>query len=188
MTGWYRNKINGDLLSKLPLLETLITSDVRLGGGLTNNCEAAFLLQNNLNLTSIDFSYNAISNIPKSLFMHRLAALTELNLSHNKLSAFPSLTSEIQLEILDLSFNSITYFSDDGIQTIDNMKPFKIYLKANPLQWLCPSLRFLNWMKQSHIVADVDVLRCVQEDGSRQNIVNIIRNLKSYGRECVAKF
>ena len=68
------------------------------------------------------------------------------------------------------------------------MKPFKIYLKANPLQWLCPSLRFLKWMKQSHIVADVDVLRCVQEDGSSQNIVNIIRNLKSYERECVAKF
>jgi Leucine-rich repeat (LRR) protein len=120
--------------------------------------------------------------------MHRLAALTELIISHNKLSTFPSLASEIQLEILDLSLNSITYFSDDEKKTIDNMKPFKIYLKANPLQWLCPSLRFLKWMKQSHIVADVDVLRCVQEDGSSQNIVNIIRNLKSYERECVAKF
>jgi Leucine-rich repeat (LRR) protein len=69
----------------------------------------------------------------ESLFMHRLAALTELNLSHNNLSIFPSFASEIQLEILDLSFNSITYFSDDEIQTIDNMKPLKIYLKGNPL-------------------------------------------------------
>jgi hypothetical protein len=42
MTRWYRNKINGDLLSKLPLLETLITSDVHLGDGLKNNSEAAF--------------------------------------------------------------------------------------------------------------------------------------------------
>jgi hypothetical protein len=188
MTGWYCNKVSGDLLSKLPLLETLIASDVHLGDGLKNHSEAAFLLQNNLNLTYIDFSYNVINNIPKSLFMHRLAALTELNLSHNKLSAFPSLASEIQLEILDLSFNSITYFSDDEIQTIDNMKPFKIYLKGNPLQCLCPSLRFLNWMKQSHIVVDVDVLRCVQEDGSSQDIVNILRNLKSYESECLSRF
>ena len=75
MTGWYCNKVSGHLLSELPLLETLITSDVHLGDGLKNNFEAAFL-QNNLNLTSIDFSYNVISNIPKSLFMHRLAALT----------------------------------------------------------------------------------------------------------------
>jgi hypothetical protein len=104
------------------------------------------------------------------------------------LSTFLSLASEIQLEILDLCFNSITYFSDDEIKTIDNMKPFKIYLKANPLQWLRPSLRFLKWMKQSHIVADVDVLRCVQEDGSSQNIVNIIKNLKSYESECMAEF
>ena len=64
MTGWYRNKINGDLLSKLPLLETLITSDVHLGDGLKNNSEAAFLLQNNLNLTSIDFSYNLLVIYP----------------------------------------------------------------------------------------------------------------------------
>jgi Leucine-rich repeat (LRR) protein len=188
MTGWYCNKVSGHLLSNLPLLETLIASDVHLGDGLKNHSEAAFLLQNNLNLTYIDFSYNVISNLPKSLFMHRLAALTELNLSHNNLSTFPSFASEIQLEILDLSFNSIIYFSDDEIQTIDNMKPFKIYLKGNPLQCLCPSLRFLNWMKQSHIVADVDVLRCVQEDGSSQNIVNITRNLKLYESECLSKF
>ena len=64
MTRWYRNKINGDLLSKLPLLETLITSDVHLGDGLKNNSEAAFLLQNNLNLTSIDFSYNLLVIYP----------------------------------------------------------------------------------------------------------------------------
>jgi Leucine-rich repeat (LRR) protein len=84
--------------------------------GLKNHYEAAFLLQNNLNLTSIDFSYNSISNIAKSLFMHRLAYLTELNLSHNNLSTFPSFASEIQLEILDLSFNSITYLEIYGCE------------------------------------------------------------------------
>ena len=188
MTGWYCNKVSGHLLSKLFLLETLIASDVHLGDGLKNYSEATYLLQHNLNLKHIDFSYNVISNIPKSLFMHRLSALTELNLSNNTLSTFPSFASEIQLEILDLSFNSITYFSDDEIQTINNMKPFKIYLKGNPLQCLCPSLRFLKWMKQSHIVADVHVLRCAQEDGSNQNIVNIIRYLKSYQSQCLAKF
>ena len=188
MTGWYCNKVSGHLLSKLPLLETLIASDVHLGDGLKNNSEAAFLLQNNLNLKHIDFSYNSISNIPKSLFMHPLAALTELNLSLNNLSTFPSFASEIQLEILDLSFNSMTHFSDDEIQMIENMKPFKIYLKGNPLQCLCPSLRFLKWMKQSHIIADVDVLRCVQEDGSSQDIVNILMNLKSYEIACLSKF
>ena len=56
--------------------------------------------------------------------MQRLAALTEINLSHNKLSTFPSFASEIQLEILDLSFNSITYVSDDEIQTIDNISKY----------------------------------------------------------------
>jgi Leucine-rich repeat (LRR) protein len=188
MTGWYCNKVSGHLLSKLPLLETLIASDVHLGDGLKNHSEAAFLLQNNLNLKHIDFSYNVISHIPKSLFMHPLAALTELNLSYNKLSTFPSFASEIQLEILDLSFNSITYFTDDEIQMIDNMNPSKIYLKGNPLQCLCPSVRFLKWMKQSHIVADVDVLRCVQQDGTSQDIVNILMNLKSYESECLSRF
>jgi hypothetical protein len=49
-------------------------------------------------------------------------------------------------------------------------------------------MRFLKWMKQSHIIADVDVLRCVQEDGSSQDIVKILRNLKSYESECLFKF
>jgi hypothetical protein len=40
-------------------------------------------------------------------------------------------------------------------------------------------------MKQSHIIADVDVLRCVQEDGSSQDIVNILMNLKSYEIACL---
>jgi hypothetical protein len=56
MTGWYCNKVSGHLLSKLFLLETLIASDVHLGDGLKNHSEAAFLLQNNLNLKHIDFS------------------------------------------------------------------------------------------------------------------------------------
>ena len=102
--------------------------------------------------------------------MHPLAALTELNLSYNKLSTFPSFASEIQLEILDLSFNSITYFSDDEIQTINNMKPFKIYLKGNPLQCLCPSLRFLNRMKQSHIVLTLTYC-CVHREMDLAKIV-----------------
>jgi hypothetical protein len=53
MTGWYCNKVSGDLFSKLPLLETLIASDVHLGDGLKNNSEAAFLLQNNCFILSI---------------------------------------------------------------------------------------------------------------------------------------
>ena len=68
--------------------------------------------------------------------MHRLSALTKLNISHNILSTFPSFASEIQLEILDLSFNSITHFSDDEIQMIDNMKPFKKKSEREPTSML----------------------------------------------------
>ena len=68
--------------------------------------------------------------------MHRLSALTELNISHNILSTFPSFASEIQLEILDLSFNSITHFSDDEIQMIDSMKPFKKKSEREPTSML----------------------------------------------------
>ena len=42
MTGWYCNKVSGHLLSKLPLLETLIASDIHLDDGLKNHSEAAY--------------------------------------------------------------------------------------------------------------------------------------------------
>jgi len=188
MTGWQCKTISGHLLSKVPLLETLIAARTSLGDGLKNNADVAFLLQNNLNLQYVDLTYNKISYLPNSLFMHQFPNLTNVNISHNYLSNFPSFGSNTKPEILDLSFNSITYLNDKELEIIDYMKPSKIYLDGNPLQCSCQSLQFLKWMKKSDIIADVDVLRCIREDGSSQNVVDIFRNLELFESECLSKF
>lgn len=188
MTGWRCKTISGHLLSKVPLLETLIAARASLGDGLKNNTAVAFLLQNNLNLQYVDFSYNKISYVPNALFMHKFPNLTNVNISHNYLSNFPSFGSNAKPEIIDLSFNSITYLNDKELEIIDCMKLSKIYLDGNPLQCSCQSLQFLKWMKKSAIIADVDVLRCIREDGSSQNVVDILQNLELFESECLSKF
>ena len=188
MTGWRCKTISGHLLSKVPLLETLIAARTSLGDGLKNNTDVAFLLQNNLNLQCVDLTYNKISYIPTSLFMHQFPNLTNVNISHNCLSNFPSFESNTKPEIIDLSFNSITHLNDKELEIIDYMKPSKIYLDGNPLQCSCQSLQFLKWMKKSDIIADVDVLRCIREDGSSQNVVDFFRKLELFESECLSKF
>ena len=188
MTGWRCKTISGHLLSKVPLLETLIAARTSLGDGLKNNADVAFLLQNNLKLQHVDLTYNKISYLPNSLFMHQFPNLTNVNISHNYLSNFPSFGSNTKPEIIDLSFNSITHLNDKELEIIDYMKPSKIYLDGNPLQCSCRSLQFLKWMKKSDIIADVDVLRCIREDGSSQNVVDFFWNLELFESECLSKF
>jgi hypothetical protein len=188
MTGWRCKTISGHLLSKVPLLETLIAARTSLGDGLKNNADVAFLLQNNLKLQHVDLTYNKISYLPNSLFMHQFPNLTNVNISHNYLSNFPSFGSNTKPEIIDLSFNSITHLNDKELEIIDYMKPSKIYLEGNPLQCSCRSLQFLKWMKKSDIIADVDVLRCIREDGSSQNVVDFFWNLELFESECLSKF
>jgi hypothetical protein len=65
--------------------------------------------------------------------MHQFPNLTNVNISHNYLSNFPSFGSNTKPEIIDLSFNSITYLNDKELEIIDYMKPSKIYLDGNPL-------------------------------------------------------
>ena len=148
MTGWRCKTISGHLLSKVPLLETLIAARTSLGDGLKNNTDVAFLLQNNLKLQHVDLTYNKISYLPNSLLMHQFPNLTNVNISHNYLSNFPSFGSNTKPEIIDLSFNSITYLNDKELEIIDYMKPSKIYLDGNPLQCSCRSLQFLKWIKK----------------------------------------
>jgi hypothetical protein len=85
--------------------------------------------------------------------------------------------------VTENGFNSITHLNDKELEIIDYMKPSKIYLDGNPLQCSCRSLQFLKWMKKSNIIADVDVLRCIREDGSSQNVVDFFQNLELFESE-----
>ena len=118
-----------------------------------------------------------------------------LNLTHEASSKSTSATELYLPEDLknDSPVNSTGISLGDELMifpssSFSTLTPSKIYLDGNPLQCSCQSLQFLKWMKKSDIIADIDVLRCIREDGSSQNVVDIFRNLELFESECLSKF
>lgn len=72
------------------------------------------LFSNLTNLTILDISYNNIKKIPLSVYENLPRSLTLLSISHNKLNGFDwtQLKGFYQLEILDLSFNSLSHIPE----------------------------------------------------------------------------
>ena len=63
-------------------------------------------------LKKLDFSQNFLKDIKHCAINHSITSLTSLNLSHNLLTAVPSLIECLDLERLNLSHNKITDVTD----------------------------------------------------------------------------
>jgi len=91
--------------------------------------DAVYFMMRNTSLVSVNLSSNVISKIPPK-FPAKFSLITELNLSHNRLSTLPEEISECtQLEKLDISHNSfislpMVIFSLPALTTLNARKNF----------------------------------------------------------------
>lgn len=82
-----------------------------------------------VNVTKIDLSWNELEEIP--LLISRLSHLEILNLSHNKLKAYPAFMCGFKKLIsLDLSFNEIEHL-EENILLLARLKTLKMEGNAN---------------------------------------------------------
>ncbi|CAC5373755.1 unnamed protein product [Mytilus coruscus] len=159
-----------------------------LGRGFVNNAEAGSFLSKTLRLQDINLSSNKISTIPKELFLHPFKQLLTLTMSHNNLIAFPKFHASIKaLQIINLTFNSITDFKYEDIDQNEKLGEVDTLLRGNPLKCSCKRLQFMKWLGQSSRVPDILDLTCVTEKVSHRIMSEVISNLKTFEISCKAK-
>ncbi|XP_071137854.1 toll-like receptor 4 [Mytilus edulis] len=189
MSGWTCDKLSVDLLYGFPNLQTLKASGSRLGKGFVNIAGAGSFLSKNLRLHDINLSSNKMNSIPNGLFLRPFEQLTSVNMSYNNLKIFPKFHASIKtLKIIDLTFNSLTYFNTEQIERIKRLGEVDIFLRGNPFQCSCKTLQFLKWLGQSKRVPDISDLTCVTEKASRIFMSEVISNLKTFEISCKTKF
>ncbi|CAC5399497.1 unnamed protein product [Mytilus coruscus] len=172
-----------------PINETLKASGSLLGQGFVNTANAGSFLSETLRIRDLNLSSNKITTIPKGFFMHQFEHLSSLNMSHNNLTIFPKFHSTVKtLNLIDLTFNSITHFVDTDIDQIEKLGEVDLLLKGNPFQCSCKTLQFLKWLSKSKRILDILDVKCVTDTASRTFMFEIISDLKQFEISCRTKF
>ncbi|CAC5413531.1 unnamed protein product [Mytilus coruscus] len=189
MSGWTCSQLSINLLYGFTSLQTLKASGSLLGQGFVNTAYAGFFLSESLRIRDINLSSNKITTLPKGFFMHPFDQLSFLNMSHNNLTVFPQFHSSVKiLNLIDLTFNSITHFADNDIDQIEKLGEVELLLKGNPFQCSCKTLQFLKWLSKSERVRDILDVTCVTDSASRTFIFEVISDLKTFEISCKTKF
>lgn len=125
--------------------------------------DAVYYMMRNTTLVSCNLSSNVITKIPPK-FPAKFSLITELNLSHNRLSTLPDEISECtQLETVDISHNS--------------------FISIPQALFSLPALTKLNARK--NFIADIDVEVLLNNTSSTLENVNLEDN--PLNRDCQEK-
>ncbi|GFO26547.1 toll-like receptor 4 [Plakobranchus ocellatus] len=128
------DKVNPIFFSSMPSLMTLLLYKNRLGNSLHN-----YLIGQTFStlykLETLDLSYNVIDDMSPAAFVNNLD-LRILNLSNNEMSVFhPNLANNSNLQALDLSFNTLSGFSESSCQQFLHIKKrnsnFTVRIRGN---------------------------------------------------------
>ena len=149
-------------------------------------------------LDGLDISYNSFSFLYED-FLQTQENLRELIISHNDLTSWRSnMTKWIHLELLDLSYNSLTTLSLETRLTLTHLEgnpknrtkeQISLNLMGNPLKCNCKNIPFLQWLARTELyLVDFKHYQCFSDDGQKVNmssgIFNILSRLES---ECSSK-
>jgi Leucine rich repeat/Leucine Rich repeat len=105
-----------------------------------------------VNLTELNLSHNKLSQVHKLNFAH----LEVLNLSHNRITSAKLAKIPKNVQKLDLSHNEITYLPSDFMK----LKELKgLELSGNPLNCSCDTLMIRNWIQYKNMWTD-EVIKC----------------------------
>ncbi|VDI78055.1 toll-like receptor 13 [Mytilus galloprovincialis] len=131
-------------LEELFIQENLLGDDMK-------TFENGELFEKQLQLKILNISSNRITTLPNNFFAHVLNIKT-LDISHNLLTDWNVTISHLwQLNVLDLSYNQITFLSDKAMKKLDKItsQSIEINMMHNPFECSCDSLSFLLWYKKN---------------------------------------
>ena len=159
--------IHQEAFKGMPSLETLNLSYNKISKGENLDKTFSVLFKYCKLLKIVDLSSNQFANFPAEIFISNLY-LKELRLARNTFQQLHfSISHLLNLEIIDMRFNSIQYLdrtSRHSLDTLFNIQRYQhdqiengsfvdILLEGNPFSCECMSLEFLKWFVSSPVFA-----------------------------------
>ncbi|CAG2231269.1 CD282 [Mytilus edulis] len=188
MSGFNCNVLGVNLLSHFPKLITLIAQDAYLGIGLNALQNASKFLMMNLNLQHIDLEKNNLKYLPDGFFLHPFRHQLSIILDRNNFQSLPNFPSEPNfIKLISLKYNRFSCLSEDEMATLNIINPSSIFLRGNPIECSCNTLRFLKWVHHSGFISDIDEIECVSQNGTLVILSQFLKNLKTFEISCQSK-
>ncbi|XP_071128538.1 toll-like receptor 4 [Mytilus edulis] len=142
-------------------------------------------------LEFVCLSNNSIKHIFSKLFV-RQPKLQNIDLSFNKLADVSfDLSQLVDLEILNLSSNTIRYLDDWSMQNIGRLleisRSLRVDFSNNKFLCNCYSIRFLNWtLRSRNRFVNFDTYKCTFHNGSSLELKSLRKGiLIDLQRDCL---
>ncbi|XP_055867396.1 toll-like receptor 4 [Biomphalaria glabrata] len=174
-------------LDTLPALENLALANCQLDREFMS-IHSGRLFQNLTRLQQLDLSSNLLNYLSTDTFMYN-KHLKWLTLAQNQFREIPfSLKYTPELEVLDLSQNSLNTIDMASIHQLENIVSgsghLKLLLSGNDLSCECNDLQFLQWMRSTAVTFDQDGnFTCTNKDG-KTTYTLAYSDIESLWREC----
>lgn len=177
-----------DFFDSIPSIQFLNMASTQLSADFMMTSSRR-LLSHLTRLKVLDLSNNHLQQLANGTFANN-TQLSSLILSGNLLKSLPfSLHYVPNLCLLDLTRNVFNYISDDDITALEAHSskldvPFSLQINGNEFYCGCQNIRFLSWLKKTHINLDNNRnYSCISNSGKRTNTL-AIGDLEEMWRTC----
>ncbi|XP_064616600.1 toll-like receptor 4 [Liolophura sinensis] len=183
LTGNNCYKVSETFFAYATNLETLLIGKNRLGKDFSENT-----FHNLTKLNRLDINHNQLETVGRSLFS-RLTNLTYLNLSGNYLSNWrANISGLVKLRNLDLSNNKLKAFPLSlcrDLDTIQQFTPIQVDTQRNKLQCICDTEYFIEWLTQTKVdIRNLNSTSCTLENGTVVSLSGSTSILNHLQRHC----
>ncbi|XP_062580393.1 toll-like receptor 4 [Saccostrea cucullata] len=188
VSGSSCDNLNLHFLKHLPSLTEVYMRNTKLNIGLATDVNGTFF-RGLSKLTMVDFSENALKELPADLFLSQASSMKCLILESNSFTTIPRALNFIpRLEFLDLRSNKLSYFSKESISIIDNLPNIMIDIRNNPFDCSCNALESLKWIRDNiKKFVYLNRAQCNEMEGPRIPVLKIINNLRALELKCISQ-
>ncbi|CAG5135715.1 unnamed protein product [Candidula unifasciata] len=142
-------------------------------------------------LRYLDLSRNHIQDLPHP-FLTGLTNVQVINLSGNNIhSVSLNISSLNKLRFLNVSRNSISWFSRQSLDDLDRINTrhqVSLDLTSNPLPCTCSGLPFIQWLANTKVrILSKDFLTCVNDVNELEPVGDLDARFLSLQKKCVSK-
>ncbi|XP_063429979.1 toll-like receptor 4 [Mytilus trossulus] len=167
-------------------LEKLFLQGNLLGDAM-KTFEHGELFEKKLKLKMLNISSNRITTLPNNFFAH-VPNIKTIDISHNLLTDWNVTISHLwKLNIIDLSYNQITFLSDKAMKKLDKStsQHMNINMMHNPFECSCDSLSFLLWYKKNRKrMGSYSIITC---KNSKRELIYVEDVLLILQKQCNSK-
>ncbi|CAH1799147.1 unnamed protein product [Owenia fusiformis] len=153
-----------------PLMETLLLGDLDLSPTFGREDKHSLIFQNCSKMVTIDLANTNFPIIPKQAFQD-MSIVENINISSNYILELDiDLKNNLNLKLLNVSFNLVKYLSPDMMHQLDKIAnqpdhDLVLDLQHNPLLCGCEQLEFIKWMKSTAVsFHNFDSYLCLNKD------------------------